>query len=517
MDKNTIWFIAASAAFLLLWYKFFPSQNLAPQKQPVTAQAGGKSEIVSSGTPASSEAELKWLKKPGKIIPIAQSDKTIETVRAKVVMDSRGASVKHWWVKNGKPPVDLVNTATEDLPLATFPDIIFEQVQGTPPGQAEWKSFLPSGIEIRKKLSLDPESSFAEIEIKLKNLTSAPVDLEGFGLGWQKGLGTLESLKKENESDTRIIAYPTPSKETQVFKTGTHQQNFKWVAMDNRYYLFAMFPDLIDFNVIEVEKNKTQPGKVRLAAPPLRLSPAETRIIKFRVYAGAKGYHALKSWGLGLEHAVDFGFFGFLGKAALKAMAAVYKFTNNYGVSIILLTLGLQVILFPFTLTSYKSMAIMKRLQPKMQEIQARYKDDAKRLSSEMMNLYKQAGTTPFSGCLPMLAQMPVFIAFFTMLRNSYELSGAPFAFWITDLSQHDTYYILPILTGGIMYLQQFLSGSMVSDPMQKNMMLLMPAVFTVMFIRSPSGLALYWLTNSLASMGVQQWATRKYTPKTKT
>lgn len=465
-----------------------------------------------SASKDTSEPPLKWLKKSGKILPTAQTEKTLETPFAKVVMDSQGAGVRHWWVKNGRSPIDLVNTP-EALPLGTFPGINFEQVKGPRANEAEWMGLLPSGVELRKKLSLDPNAPFAELALRLKNLTDETVELKDFSIGWQGGLGTGESERKDNASVTRLLAYPSPAKEVRVFKSGTHQQNFHWVGIDNRYYLVALFPKALDFNVIETEKSKTNPGVVKLISAPLSLKPGETRDLEFRIYAGAKGYKTLKSWNLSLEKAVDFGYFGFLGKTAMKAMNEVHKITHNYGLAIILLTLCLQVIVFPFTLTSYKSMAIMKRLQPKMQEIQARYKQDPKRLSSEMMNLYKQAGTTPFSGCLPMLIQMPVFIAFFTMLRNSYELNGAPFAFWIHDLSKNDPYYVLPILTGGVMYLQQYLSGSVATDPTQKQMMLMMPAVFTVVFLRSPSGLALYWLTNSLVSMNVQLWATRRYAP----
>jgi len=433
-----------------------------------------------------------------------------------VEMVSQGAGVRHWWVKNGRippVPVDLVNPNLKELPLSTFPEINFEQIKSERDHEVEWRAVLDSGVELRKKISLDVQAPFADIVLSLKNLTGETVEIKDFGMGWQGGLGTLESEKKENDSVTRVLAYPSPSKEVQVFKAGTHLQNYLWAGIDNRYYLLAFFPDPKDFSVIIVNKDKKNPGDFKFASPSLRLAPHETRTLSLRGYTGAKGYTALKSWNLSLEHAVDFGIFGFLGKAAMKAMNTVHKITHNYGLDIILLTLGLQIIVFPFTLTSYKSMAIMKRLQPKMKEIQDRYKADPKRLSSEMMGLYKQAGTTPFSGCLPMLLQMPVFIAFFTMLRNAYELNGTPFAFWIQDLSKHDPYYVLPILTGGIMYLQQYLSGSVATDPTQKQMMLMMPVVFTVIFLRSPSGLALYWLTNSLASMNVQIWATRRYAP----
>ena len=159
---------------------------------------------------------------------------------------------------------------------------------------------------------------------------------------------------------------------------------------------------------------------------------------------------------------------------------------------------------------SYRSTAAMKKLQPKIQELQKRYKEDAKRLNQEMLSLYKESKTNPFGGCLPMILQIPVFWAFFTMLRNSYELRGTPWIFWIKDLSQHDPYYILPVVMGGGMFLQQKLSGS-VGDPTQAKVMMFMPIIFTAMFLNFPSGLVLYWLTNSILSISIQYWCTKKY------
>ena len=211
----------------------------------------------------------------------------------------------------------------------------------------------------------------------------------------------------------------------------------------------------------------------------------------------------------------------FLGKWALKALYSIHKVTQNYGWSIIILTCILQVLLFPLSLKSYKSMALMKKLQPKILDIQTRYKDDSKRMNQEMIDLYKHAGTNPFGGCLPMIMQVPVFWAFFTMLRDAYELRGAHWIFWIKDLSQADTLFtdlfhlpftlgLLPLVMGGGMLAQQKISGS-TGDPTQAKMMMFMPFVFTFMFLKFPSGLVLYWLTNSIVSTATQYWCSRKY------
>ena len=192
--------------------------------------------------------------------------------------------------------------------------------------------------------------------------------------------------------------------------------------------------------------------------------------------------------------------------------------TGNYGLAIILLTIGLQVLMFPLTIKSFKATLAMKKLQPKIAELQARFKGDPKRLNIEMMNLYKSSGTNPFGGCLPMLLQLPIFWALFTTLRNAYELRGAPFVGWIHDLSTPDVLlhvagfplHALPLVMGGAMFLQQRMSGAS-SDPTQKQMMTMMPIMFTFMFYGFPAGLVLYWLTNNLMTMTIQ-WSFQRLT-----
>jgi YidC/Oxa1 family membrane protein insertase len=204
-----------------------------------------------------------------------------------------------------------------------------------------------------------------------------------------------------------------------------------------------------------------------------------------------------------LEASVDFGTFSPVGKLILSAIYRLKALTGNYGVSIILLTLMLQCLLLPLTLKSFKAAQSMKKLQPKIARLQETYKGDPKRLNIEMMNLYKTSGTNPFGGCLPMVLQLPIFWALFTTLRNAYELRGSPFIFWIHDLSVHDPYYILPVVMGGGMFLQQRMTGAS-SDPTQRQMMYIMPVMFTAMFMNFPAGLVLYWMTNSFATITFQ-------------
>jgi YidC/Oxa1 family membrane protein insertase len=183
---------------------------------------------------------------------------------------------------------------------------------------------------------------------------------------------------------------------------------------------------------------------------------------------------------------------------------------GNWGVAIILLTVLVKGALYPLSAASYRSMANMRRVAPQMKRLQERYADDRQKLSQEMMALYKKENVNPLGGCLPMLLPMPIFIALYWVLFESVELRQAPFFLWINDLSVMDPYFVLPLLMGGSMFIQQLLSPA-VGDPMQVRMMKLMPIMFTVLFLFFPAGLVLYWLVNNLLGIA-QQWYVMKQT-----
>jgi YidC/Oxa1 family membrane protein insertase len=232
--------------------------------------------------------------------------------------------------------------------------------------------------------------------------------------------------------------------------------------------------------------------------------PAHGQVtLQYQLYAGPKGYTQLGLYQKDLQAAVDFGMFSALGKWILKVVYWLQERTGNYGWAIVILTIGLQILMFPLTIKSFKATLAMKKLQPQIAALQKNFKSDPKRLNIEMMNLYKKSGTNPFGGCLPMLLQLPIFWALFTTLRNAYELRGAPWIGWIHDLSAADPYHVLPVVMGGAMFFQQRMAGA-TTDPTQKQMMWMMPIMFTVMFFNFPAGLVLYWLTNNLITMAFQ-------------
>jgi YidC/Oxa1 family membrane protein insertase len=237
-----------------------------------------------------------------------------------------------------------------------------------------------------------------------------------------------------------------------------------------------------------------------------------------------KEYALLQSIGGGVEKTLDFGIFGFISVFFLKALWWIYGVVGNYGTAIILLTVGIRIVLFPLMHTSTVSMRKMAKVQPKVKEIQSKYKkkksDPQARaaMSQETMALYKQEGVNPMAGCLPVLVQLPILWALYQLFLHAIELRHAPFWLWIQDLSAKDPYYVTPILMTFTMWLQQKLAPQ-AGDPQQQRIMRMLPLVFGIMFLQFPSGLVLYWLTNNVISI-LQQEITlmmigeRKYGPK---
>ena len=206
-----------------------------------------------------------------------------------------------------------------------------------------------------------------------------------------------------------------------------------------------------------------------------------------------------------LDLTVDYGWAWFIAKPLFWLLTAIQKIVTNWGLAIIGVTIVVKTLLYPLTKAQYTSMAKMRMLQPKIQEMRERFGDDRQRMSQEMMKLYKEEKVNPMGGCLPILIQMPIFIALYWTFMEAVELRHAPFFGWIQDLSAQDPYYILPLLMGASMFLLQKMSPTPVADPMQQKVMNFMPVIFTVFFLWFPSGLVLYWLTSNLITIA-QQW-----------
>lgn len=279
----------------------------------------------------------------------------------------------------------------------------------------------------------------------------------------------------------------------------------QWLALQDKYFLSVLIPAQASAALVKKEGDKLLSGGVRFAAP----SPDS--LLKLQLYAGPKEYDTLRAMQVGIEDTIDFGWFVFGSWGVVKSVAKpifyvlrfINDYTHNYGITIILLTMMLKVLFVPLQYKSYKSMKQMQVIQPKVLAIQEKFKEDRDRLNKELIKLYRDHKVNPVGGCLPMVLQMPVFVALFNILYMTIDLRQAPFMAWITDLSVQDPYYVLPIIMGATMVLQQKITPTTM-DPTQAKIMLMLPAFMTFLFINFPAGLVLYWLTNNVLTISQQ-------------
>ena len=226
-------------------------------------------------------------------------------------------------------------------------------------------------------------------------------------------------------------------------------------------------------------------------------------------YIGAKEFSTLKDIDERLTYVIEYGWFTFIAKPMFAFLDWLFNYFGNWGWAIVALTLIIRLILFPLTYKSMISMNKLKDLAPKMTELRQKYKGDPQKLNIHMMELYKKHGANPFAGCLPIILQIPIFFAIYRVLLNAVELKAAPWALWIEDLSLMDPYFVLPILMGATMFLQQLITPMAIQDPMQAKIMKFLPIIFTFFFLWFPAGLTLYWCVNNVCSL-VQQWVINK-------
>ena len=243
---------------------------------------------------------------------------------------------------------------------------------------------------------------------------------------------------------------------------------------------------------------------IGVITPAISVAPNETGVIEQKLYIGPKVQSKLEEIAPGLELTVDYGVLWFLAKPLFWCLEKFHGITGNWGWAIVLVTLMLKLIFFKLSAAGYKSMANMRRVQPRLLAIKDRYKDDRTRLNQAMMDIYKKEKINPLGGCFPILIQIPVFIALYWTLLESVELRQTGFIFWLSDLSAPDQYFVLPLLMGVTMLIQQKLNPAPM-DPVQQKVMSILPIVFTVFFAFFPSGLVLYWVVNNVLSIA-QQW-----------
>jgi len=317
------------------------------------------------------------------------------------------------------------------------------------------------------------------------------------GMGMQSFVGA--AVTSEEERYKKLKFKDFEEKPLKLKNTGG------WIAMLQHYFVSAWIPATNQQHSYQTRKNSKGENIAGLVSPAVKVTPGQTATTGAQLYIGPKLQDNLAQIAPSLELTIDYGWLWFIAQPLFWLLSTLHGVVGNWGWAIVLTTLLIKLAFFKLSATSYKSMANMRRVGPELQRLKERYGDDRQKMSAAMMELYKKEKINPLGGCLPILVQMPVFIALYWVLLESVELRHAPFMFWIQDLSVKDPLFILPIIMGATMWFQQTLNPEP-PDPMQAKVMKLMPIIFTFFFLWFPAGLVLYWVVNNMLSIA-QQWA----------
>jgi YidC/Oxa1 family membrane protein insertase len=288
-----------------------------------------------------------------------------------------------------------------------------------------------------------------------------------------------------------------------------------WVAWLQHYFVTAWIPNKADSNAVQTRKDSQGNYIIGFTGPAVAVAPGAKTEVSATLYAGPKSQAVLKELSPGLELTVDYGILWFIAQPIFWLLQHIHSIVGNWGWSIIFLTMLIKGLFFPLSAASYKSMARMRAVAPKLAALKEQHGDDRQKMSQSMMELYKKEKINPLGGCLPILVQMPVFLSLYWVLLESVEMRQAPWLLWITDLSIKDPFFILPIIMGATMFIQQRLNPTP-PDPMQAKVMKLMPIIFTFFFLWFPAGLVLYWVVNNTLSITQQWYITRRIEAATK-
>ena len=374
-----------------------------------------------------------------------------------------------------------------------------------------WES--PGAVAVDKVYRFRRGRYDVSLEYRIRNLGAAPYSAASY-LQIQRLHNPPEQsyFDVESYSFTGPLAYDGDKYEkldVAELAEVPYKQNVArgWIASIQHHFLAAAVPPADETWAYDV----TTSGAVyTLSAigPAVAVAPGAESSIKARLFVGPKLQSQLEETGEGLSLTVDYGVLTLLAQPLFWLLEQIFKLVGNWGWSIIIATLLIKIAFYKLTEASGKSMAKMRKLQPRLQSLQERYKDDRAAMSQALMDLYKREKVNPAAGCLPMLIQMPFFIAFYWVLLESVEMRQAPFALWISDLSNRDPYFILPAIMAGAMFVQTSLNPAP-PDPVQAKVMKWMPVVFAGMMAFFPAGLVLYWVTNTALSI-LQQWQINK-------
>ncbi len=560
MQKNTLLFLILSMAILIAYQPLLkmmgvemPQAQKAEQTTPEETSGDTAGSVPAAVTPAAvtpapSTLTATALPKPDRVgasagaasVPAEQEQPAreivVETDLYRAVFSTHGATVREWILQDYQEGdrttlVNLINLPSTDnvvLPLSLKVDGIdgFDsgtwsadrngiQVSGDQQATLRFSRTDPvSGATVTKAFTFHGDEYAVDLDVTTDRMDKDYTVSLGSNFGihdWGKVrigfVGTANlvdgDVTREDPDDMAQPLARTPEPD---------EDGIAWTVSEDKYFLAGLLPQTAPKAVVSQSL-----GEKHLTTA---LTMAAGTVGKFTLYAGPKEYYRLKALNADLQENIDFGWFMF-GTLALVRMLAepmfilltiIDGYVGNYGVSIILLTLLIKTIFIPLTHKAYKSMKAMQAIQPQIKSIQKKYKDNKEKLSRETMSLYKEHKINPLGGCFPIFIQIPFFIAFFNILYTAIELRHAPFMGWIVDLSAKDPNYILPVIMGVSMFVQQKIQPNTM-DPKQARIMLFLPIVFTFFFMSFPAGLVLYWLFNNLFTI-TQQFITRRYLEK---
>ncbi|MBD1388145.1 membrane protein insertase YidC [Neiella sp. HB171785] len=369
------------------------------------------------------------------------------------------------------------------------------------------KHVTDTGVTVIKRFILTPGSYTVAQDFEIINTTGQNLVMQPFMQLKQTIAGESGSMMMPtyrgpaySTADERYSKYTFDDLTDKALNKTTQGG---WVAMLQHYFVSAWVPDANSNNQLYTNSVRGS-GIVGMKGEQLVIPAGDTKTVSASFFVGPKDQERLSALSPTLNLTVDYGFLWWLAQPLHWLLTLVQGLVVNWGVAIIVVTIIIKTFLYPLTKKQYESMARMRVLQPKMKALQERYAEDKQKLQQAMMEMYRKEKVNPLGGCLPLLLQMPIFIALYWVLLESVELRHAGFALWITDLSVKDPYFVLPILMGASMFLMQKLSPTTITDPMQQKIMMLMPVFMTFLFVTFPAGLVLYWVVSNLISIAQQ-------------
>ena len=525
MEKRVILALVLSAAVLYTFQALFsppppapaPSVTTAETPKPATKQAPApgntstpeKSEGIvpaAAGDVQAEEAEEFVFETPLYTATLSNVGGVLHSYKLKAYTDGEGH------------PLELINTTASSKvgwPLALMTgdtaldqELAKAQFVGRRASDQLTLEFAANGVQASKVLRFDRENYKFDLQTAVRkdgnNVSHAVV--------WQGSFGD-QSIPEDATKKNAVYQTDTAFKRANLRNLKDQEFITPRAGVDDQYFL-AMF---IEDSAVAVKVRKQEyPGADQKPVPTLSVSLVVPDGKTVQVYVGPKQRQWLSKADPQLEATLDYGWFGFIARPLVFCLLWIHSYIGNFGWSIVLLTVALNLVLFPLILKQQASMQKMQKIQPHMRRLQDQYKKlkptDPKRaqVQAEMMGLYKEHGVNPMGGCLPLLLQMPFLFGFYSALAYSIELRRAPWIFWIKDLSQYDPYYVIPILMAVAMIVQQKMTPTGNVDPAQAKMMMVMPVMMTFMFLSYSSGLGLYWLTGSVIGV-VRQVLLNKY------